>query len=101
MKHGIFPFALGVAFARSGFLSRSYPVWRRGGWSGHFILFGGNQAGFHLVYRLAFSVIRAFTIFLTSAVGSGLSAEKRIVPLVVGKPFSRDWSVSTIAELMG
>ncbi len=39
-------------------------------------------------FLLSFCATRAFTSFLTSAVGSGLSVEKWMVPLDVEKPLS-------------
>jgi len=40
------------------------------------------------LFRAAFSARRAFTSFRTSAAGRGLSALKRIVPLLVSYFFS-------------
>jgi hypothetical protein len=47
------------------------------------------------------AAIRALTSFFPSAVGNGLSVEKRIVPLFVSKPVSWSWNAFTMAELTG
>ena len=47
------------------------------------------------------AAIRALTSFFTTAVGNGLSVEKRIVPLLVSKPLSWSWNAFTVAELIG
>src|SRR2546421_11221618 len=51
-------------------------------------------------FLLSFCATRAFTSFLTSAVGSGLSVGKWMVPLDVEKPFSSFLNAS-ITEAVG
>src|SRR5713101_5426746 len=46
-------------------------------------------------FLLSFCATRAFTSFLTSAVGSGLSVGKWMVPLDVAKPLSSFLNAST------
>ena len=50
-------------------------------------------------FLLSTCATRAFTSFLTSAIGSGLSVGKWMVPLDVEKPFSSSLKASTTAAV--
>src|ERR1035438_501502 len=53
----------------------------------------------HARFLLSTCATRAFTSFLTSAIGSGLSIGKWMVPLEVEKPFSSSLKASTTAAV--
>jgi hypothetical protein len=57
-------------------------AWRRDDWDRCLHCLGNQLVSVTIIYELRASIssIRAFTSFLTSAAGGGLSAGKRIVP---------------------
>jgi hypothetical protein len=70
----------------------------------HFPLPSNHKNGLIFCINLRqhrFSAIRALTSFFTSIIGSGLSGEKRIVPLLVWKSFRSCRNSFIAAELAG